>query len=137
MEHYADATGHPSKFPEWAAGFWQCKLRYRTQDELLSVAREYKRRGLPLSVIGIHFFNLTLQGDLRFDPELLPDPAGMVSELEEMGVKLMVSIWPTVKPVSENFPIIQPRGLLIRTERGLPALMTVIDHPPQGPVSVH
>ena len=53
MEHYADATGNPSEFPEWAAGFWQCKLRYRTQDELLSVAREYKRRGLPLSVIVI------------------------------------------------------------------------------------
>jgi len=137
MEHYADATGHPSKFPEWAAGFWQCKLRYRTQDELLSVAREYKRRGLPLSVIVIDFFNWTLQGDWRFDPELWPDPAGMVSELEEMGVKLMVSIWPTVNPVSENFPIMQRRGLLIRTERGLPALMTFMDNRPQGPVSIH
>ncbi len=37
---YADAPG-------WAAGFWQCKLRYRTQAELLAVAREYKRRELP------------------------------------------------------------------------------------------
>ena len=26
--------------PEWAAGFWQCKLRYRTQDELLAVAKD-------------------------------------------------------------------------------------------------
>src|SRR5437667_7579510 len=48
MEHYADATGHPSEFPAWAAGFWQSKLRYRTQDELLEVAREYKRRNVPL-----------------------------------------------------------------------------------------
>ncbi len=102
MEHYADATGHPSKFPEWAAGFWQCKLRYRTQDELLSVAREYKRRDLPLSVVVIDFFNWTLQGDWRFDPELWPDPAGMVSELEEMGVKLMVSIWPKTFPLCSN-----------------------------------
>jgi len=137
MEHYTDATGHPSKFPEWAAGFWQCKLRYRTQDELLSVAREYKRRGLPLSVIVIDFFHWTLQGDWRFDPELWPDPAGMVRELEEMGVKLMVSIWPTVNPVSKNFPIMQRRGLLIRTERGLPALMTFMDNRPKGPVSLH
>ncbi len=42
--------------PEWALGFWQCKLRYRTQEELLNVAREYKKRGLPLSVIVIDFF---------------------------------------------------------------------------------
>ncbi len=137
MEHYADATGHPSEFPEWAAGFWQCKLRYRTQDELLTVAHEYKRRGLPLSVIVIDFFHWTLQGDWRFDPELWPDPAGMVRELEQMGVKLMVSIWPSVNPLSDNFPIMQQRGLLIRTERGLPALMNFRDNRPEGTVSVH
>ncbi len=45
--------------PEWASGFWQCKLRYKTQDELLNVAREYKRRGLPLSVIVIDYFHWT------------------------------------------------------------------------------
>src|SRR6185437_7809288 len=45
---YAQAVGRTPMLPEWASGFWQCKLRYKTQDELLSVAREYKRRGLPL-----------------------------------------------------------------------------------------
>ncbi len=103
MEHYADATGHAPEFPPWAAGFWQSKLRYRTQDELLSIAREYKQRGLPLAVMVVDFFHWTLQGDWRFDPELWPDPAAMVRELEEMGVKLMVSIWPTVNPLSKLF----------------------------------
>lgn len=69
MEHYVDVTGHAPEFPEWVAGFWQSKLRYRTQEELLSVAREYRRRGLPLSIIVIDFFHWTLQGDWRFDPE--------------------------------------------------------------------
>ena len=32
-------------FPAWAAGFWQSKLRYRNQEELLDVAREYHRLG--------------------------------------------------------------------------------------------
>ena len=45
--------------PEWAAGFWQCKLRYETQEELLQVAREYKKRGLPISVIVIDYFHWT------------------------------------------------------------------------------
>ncbi|MBV9230985.1 MAG: glycoside hydrolase family 31 protein [Chloroflexi bacterium] len=137
MEHYADATGHAPEFPTWAAGFWQCKLRYRTQDELLSVAREYKRRGLPLSVIVIDFFHWTIQGDWRFDPELWPDPAAMVRELEDMGVKLMVSVWPAVNPLSENFAEMQQRGLLIRTERGLSPLMLFQDNHPEGPVYVH
>ena len=48
LARYADVTGHVPELPAWASGFWQSKLRYRTQDELLAVAREYKRRGLPL-----------------------------------------------------------------------------------------
>ncbi len=103
IERYADLTGHPPMLPEWAAGFWQCKLRYQTQDELLAVAREHKRRGLPMSVIVIDYFHWTKMGDWKFDPECWPDPAAMVRELEEMGIKVMVSIWPTVNPDSENF----------------------------------
>ena len=133
MEHYADATGHSPEFPDWAAGFWQCKLRYRSQDELLSVAREHKRRGLPLSVIVSDFFHWTLQGDWRFDPTLWPDPAAMVHELAEMGVKLMVSVWPSVNALSENFEAMQARGLLLRTERGIPVLHNFRDNRPEGP----
>jgi hypothetical protein len=36
-------TGHPPEMPTFATGFWQCKNRYRSQDELLTVAREYKK----------------------------------------------------------------------------------------------
>jgi alpha-D-xyloside xylohydrolase len=137
MERYADATGHTPNFPDWAAGFWQCKLRYRTQEELLSVAREYKRRGLPLSVIVADFFHWTLQGDWRFDPELWPDPAAMVRELDDMGVKLMVSVWPTVNALSENFEEMQRRGLLIGTERGIPVLHVFEDNKPKGPIGIY
>jgi alpha-D-xyloside xylohydrolase len=137
LAHYADATGHAPMFPEWAAGFWQCKLRYRTQEELLDVAREYKRRGLPLSVIVSDFFNWTMMGEWRFDPEAWPDPTAMVEELEAMGVRLMVSIWPTVNANSENFTEMQQRGLLVRTKRGIPAHMPFHDNWPEGRIYVH
>lgn len=137
LEHYAAVTGHVPMMPEWAIGFWQCKLRYSTQDELLAAAREYKRRGLPLSVIVADFFHWTLQGDWQFDPHKWPDPAAMVRELEAMGVKLMVSIWPTVNALSSNFEEMQQRGLLVRTARGLPVLMPYVDNKPEGPVYLH
>ena len=85
MLHYADATGHAPVLPAWAAGFWQCKLRYASQEELLAVAREYHRRGLPLDVIVADFFHWTRMGEWRFDPEAWPDPAAMVAELEAWG----------------------------------------------------
>ena len=74
LGRYADATGHVPLLPEWASGFWQSKLRYRTQDELLAVAREYARRGLPLSVIVVDYFHWTHLGDWKFDPASGPTP---------------------------------------------------------------
>jgi alpha-D-xyloside xylohydrolase len=118
-EAYANATGKVPMMPEYAMGFWQCKLRYQTQEELLQVAREYKRRNLPISVIVCDYFHWTTQGDWKFDPEYWPDPAMMIKELKEMGIELMVSIWPTVDYESENFKEMMNRGFLIRTERGI------------------
>lgn len=122
VKKFTDLTGKPPMLPEWAAGFWQCKLRYRSQEDLLNIAREYKRRGLPLSVIVIDFFHWPKQGDWKFDTKYWPDPQAMVKELEEMGIKLMVSIWPTVDIRSENYPEMEKRGLLVRTERGVPVV---------------
>jgi alpha-D-xyloside xylohydrolase len=127
LRQYGDAVGRPPMLPEWAAGFWQSKCRYRTQDEILDVAREYRRRGLPLSVIFIDYFHWTRQGDWRFDPAEWPDPAGLVAELGDLGVKLMLSIWPTVNPASENYQEMHDLGLLAATERGSPVHLRIWD----------
>ena len=122
-EAYANATGKVPMMPEFAMGYWQCKLRYQTQEELLEVAREYKRRGLPISVIVVDFFHWPLQGEWKFDPTYWPDPDAMILELKEMGIELMVSIWPTVDYRSENFEEMQAKGLLVRVESGIPISM--------------
>lgn len=118
-ESYTQVTGRAPMMPEFAAGFWQSKLRYQTQEELMEVAREYKRRGLPMSVIVIDFFHWTQQGEWRFDHQCWPDPASMVRELKEMGIEVMVSIWPTVDPSSENYEEMKVKGYLVNTDRGV------------------
>lgn len=117
-ETYAKATGTVPMMPEYGLGFWQCKLRYQTQEELLEIAREYKRRNLPLDVIVVDFFHWPKQGDWKFDADYWPNPDEMIRELEAMNVKLMVSIWPTVDRESENYEEMLEKGYLIRTERG-------------------
>ncbi|WMJ90257.1 glycoside hydrolase family 31 protein [Anaerocolumna sp. MB42-C2] len=122
-EAYAGVTGKVPMMPEYGLGFWQCKLRYQTQEELLSIAREYKRRKLPIDVIVIDYFHWPTQGDWKFDLTYWPDPDAMIAELKEMGIELMVSIWPTVDYRSENFQEMKENGYLIRTDRGFRIVM--------------
>ena len=118
LENYTAVTGRAPKFPEDRMGLWQCKLRYRTQDEVLSVARQYQKEGIHIDQIVIDFFHWTVQGDWKFDTKYWPDPKAMVDELHSMGIKVIVSVWPSVDRKSENFQPMMDRGLLIRTERG-------------------
>ena len=136
LSRYADATGHSPVIPEWATGFWQSKLRYRTQEELLQVAREYRARALPLSVIVADFLHWPSLGDWRFDETDWPDPKAMVAELDAMDVKLMVSVWPSVNPVSENWLEFSEDQLLIGNEAGLPTQTKWIDTPSDLPAEV-
>lgn len=127
LGNYMEATGKPPKMAEHGLGFWQCKLRYQTQEELLEVAREYYRRGVKLDVIIADFFHWTLEGTWAFDPQYWPDPLAMTKELEAMGTKLMVSVWPTVSVHAPNYKEMRDKGYLIRSENGVKINMLMID----------
>lgn len=73
-EAYAKATGYVPMMPDYGLGFWQCKLRYWNQEQILDVAREYKKRNVPLDLIVVDFFHWKHQGEWSFDPEFWPDP---------------------------------------------------------------
>ena len=117
--NYSAVTGRVPMMPEYGLGYWQCKLRYRTQEEVLAVAREHKRRGYPMDVIVIDFFHWPLEGDFRFRSRFFPDPSAMVRELRELGIEPVVSVWPTVDSRSENYAEMRDRNLLVRNDRGI------------------
>ena len=116
--HYADAVGHAPRIPDYALGYWQCKLRYRNQNEILSVAREHIKRGMKMDAIVIDFFHWTRQGDFKFEPRDWPDPQAMVDELKSMGIETVVSVWPTIDEKSENFGEMASNGMLVSADRG-------------------
>lgn len=115
---YSLATGRTPMMPEYGLGYWQCKLRYRNQEELLAVAREHKKRGLPMDAIVIDFFHWTMQGEFKFEPRDWPDPDQMVKELKELGIETVVSVWPTIDERSENFAKMNDLGYLVTADRG-------------------
>lgn len=119
VTQYMDVVGHAPTMPDYGLGYWQCKLRYFNQEQLLEVAREHKRRGLPMDVIVADYFHWPKMGDFRFENEFWPDPQSMVNELKELGIELMVSVWPQVSIDSENYVSLKSKNLLVRAERGM------------------
>lgn len=118
LETYASVTGRAPEYPDNMLGLWQCKLRYRTQEEVLEVAHKYVKEGIPIDCIVIDFFHWTYQGDWKFDSKYWPDPKKMIDELHALGIKVIVSVWPSVDKKSENFLEMYQKGYLIQTERG-------------------
>jgi len=118
IEDYTEVTGRAPKMPDYGLGLWQSKLRYRTQSEVLEVAHRYHDNGIPLSVIVVDYFHWPNQGDFKFDKEYWPDPQEMVNELDKMGIKLMVSIWPNIDKQSENYQEMLDKGYLVKSDRG-------------------
>ncbi|CAF2708106.1 unnamed protein product [Rotaria sp. Silwood2] len=118
MKNYVDVIGHPNSLPPFASGFWHCKNRYRTQKELLDVAKGYYDRQIPVSVIVIDYFHWTAFGDWKFNSTCWPNVPQMMNELKSYGMKLMVSIWPHVEEKSENFITMNTTGLLTHDANG-------------------
>lgn len=122
-EKYAEVAGKVPMMPDYALGLWQSKMRYQTQDEVMEVARRYKEKGITLSVIVIDFFHWTEQGHFDFDERYWPDPAKMIKELDEMGIKAMISVWPTVSTNAKTYQEFLENGYLIHVDRGVKMTM--------------
>jgi alpha-D-xyloside xylohydrolase len=109
-------TGTPTMLPRWAYGYHQSKERYRTAEELLEVAREYRKRELPLDCIIQDW--MTWPGEewgwKIFDKTRFPDPKGLVDELHEMNVRMMISVWPAMRgEQNENLKEMKARGHIL------------------------
>ena len=92
---YRQFTGAAPLFPKWTWGLWQCREHYETQQELLGVVAEYRRRGIPLDGI-IQDWQYWLPGGWgshEFDPARYPDPAGMVKQVHDANAHIIISVW--------------------------------------------
>ncbi|KQM24793.1 MULTISPECIES: glycoside hydrolase family 31 protein [unclassified Sphingomonas] len=111
---YRALTGKAALMPRWAYGFWQSRQRYNTQDELLGVVREYRKRGLPIDNIVQDWFYWPEDqwGCHCFDPKRFPKPQQMVDELHASDARIMISVWPKFYPNTKNAQELAAKGYL-------------------------
>jgi alpha-D-xyloside xylohydrolase len=115
INSYRWLTGVVPMMPKWAMGLWQCRERYRTQDELLDVVREFRRRNIPLDNIVQDWFYWKEDrwGDHEFDSTRYPEPAGMVKTLHDsLHTRMMISVWPKFYVGTKHYDEFYSKGWL-------------------------
>ena len=109
---YRDLTGQAPLYSKAAYGFWQCKNRYKTQAELLEIARKYRDLHIPADNLVQDWFWWTITGEFVFNKNY-PDPKGMLDELHRNHFHLMISVWPFFYPGSRTYDDMDRLGYFI------------------------
>jgi alpha-D-xyloside xylohydrolase len=112
---YRRLTGEAPMMPRWAFGFWQCKERYRTAQEVLDVLKGYRDRGAPIDNIvqDWQYWVPGQWGSHQFDPARYPDPAGWLARIHDTyHAQLMISVWPRFYPDTANYSALRAMGFL-------------------------
>lgn len=96
IKNYRAITGKAQVMPKWSLGFWQSRERYKTQDELIDVMKEFRKRKIPIDNIvqDWSFWKEDDWGSHEFDAARFPNPKGMVDKVHDLNGRLMISIWP-------------------------------------------
>lgn len=111
---YRRATGVAPMFGRWAYGMWQCKERYKTQQELLDIAAGFRERHIPLDNLVQDWFYWDPHpwGSHRFDEARYPDIASTIAKLHAENLHLMISVWAKFMPDSDNYKAMLKGGYL-------------------------
>ena len=115
---YRQLTGEAPMYGKWAYGYWQSKEHYATRDELLGIAREYRKRHIPVDNIvqdWNYWGNNDNWGGMIFDETKYPRPKEMIDELHQQNFHLMVSIWAGLGPASQIYKEMDKDGYLFPT----------------------
>lgn len=116
IHQYREMTGHAPLFGNWAYGFVQSKDRYKSAQQLLDVADEYRSQHVPVDLIVQDWFWWRHQGDTEYSDEYLkphPDVEGALKQLHDEHLHAMISIWPIFDKESNNYKQLKDAGYMI------------------------
>lgn len=114
IRNYRRLTGKAVMLPKWAFGYMQSQERFETQEELVQVVKEYRERKIGLDCIVLDWFTWIdgHWGQKTFDAERFPDPSAMMEDIHALDARLMISIWPLMNAVTDNYREFKSEKLL-------------------------
>ena len=111
---YRQLTGAAPMLGKWGWGYWQCKERYQSQQELLDVAGWYRANHVPLDGViqDWQYWTPNPWGSHEFDTNRYPDPKKMMEQLHAENVHALISVWPKFDVDSPNANELRQAGAL-------------------------
>ena len=101
-----DLTGQAPMFPLWTFGFFQSRERYQSQEETMEVVDTYRKLGVPLDCViqdWQYWGPNTNWNSMNFDNPKFPDPQKMIDHIHSQNAKIMISIWASFGPDTEQY----------------------------------
>lgn len=114
IQNYRALTGSAPMFGRWAYGYWQCKERYSSSQELLDVLGRYRKERIPIDNIiqDWYYWHPEPWGSHHFDPTRYPDPKALVDEIHRQNAHIIISVWAKFEPGSDNYDELDKKGFL-------------------------
>lgn len=140
-------TGNAPMFPLWTMGYWQCRERYKSPDELCEVLDKYRKLKVPLDGIvqdwqywgcdsnwnAMKFMNPRYINKLddkealrylpngedkttKFDKPRFKTPEEMIKYVHKNNAHLMISVWASFGPWTDQFKKLDKMGALLKFE---------------------
>lgn len=102
MKQYVELTGKAIMPPYWALGFSQCRGLLTNEELTYSIAREYRRKQIPCDIIYQDIgWTQNLQ-DFEWRKGNYKNPKKMLSDLDSMGFKVILSQDPVISQSNEK-----------------------------------
>ncbi|GAA3239238.1 alpha-xylosidase [Nonomuraea helvata] len=122
LRRYTALTGRPALPPAWSFGLWLSTSFTTDYDEatVTSFVDGMAERDLPLSVFHFDCFWMRPYRwcDFEWDPEVFPDPEGMIRRLKKRGLRVCLWINPYIGQASRLFDEGAEAGHLLRRPDG-------------------
>ncbi|MBR6980362.1 MAG: DUF5110 domain-containing protein [Prevotella sp.] len=108
-------SGDVPMFPLWTYGFWQCKERYKSARELLSVVDKYRELQVPLDGIiqdWQYWGSNYLWNAMDFLTEEYANGQQMIDDVHKKNAHFMISIWASFGPKTKAYRQLDEKGLM-------------------------
>lgn len=107
-------TGKAEMLPRWAYGYLQSKERYESEEEILAIADEFRKRNIGVDAIILDWLTWedNMWGQKTLDAGRFPNPDKMMEKLHDENIRLMISIWPNMTSACDNYKEFKSKNMI-------------------------